>query len=127
MDCPTIHSLSTEPENIMKTDKIANLKAFIANLNGRFFTVDFRKKDGSYRTINGRTGVVRYLKNGNLPNNNGPEALIVYSIHDKGYRTVNLDTIHGIRANNMVIMIDDKVNALYLKQVARFSDLATFL
>ena len=83
---------------------INTLKATINSLNGRFFTVDYLKKDGSENTINGRTGVIKYLKGGTRTNNN-VEALIMYDLKKKGYRTVNLDTIKGIRCNNMIIPV----------------------
>lgn len=94
----------------MNTAKVNNFKAFINSLNGRFFTVDYIKKDGSVRTINGRTGVIKYLKGGVCGNQN-IEALITYSIKDKGYRTINTDSILAIRANNMNILVRDNLQA----------------
>ena len=36
----------------------------ILNSSGKFLTIDFIKKDGTPRTINGRLGVTKYLKGG---------------------------------------------------------------
>lgn len=94
----------------MNVSKVSNFKAFINSIGGRFFTVDYIKKDGTIRTINGRTGVIKYLKGGVCGNQN-IECLITYSIKDKGYRTINVDTITGIRANNMNIMVSDTLIA----------------
>lgn len=90
----------------MNTGKIGNFRSFVQSLNGRFVTVDYVKKDGTPRTINGRTGVTKHLKGGECRNKN-EEALVIYSIKDKGYRIINLDTVTGIRANNMSIIVSE--------------------
>lgn len=87
--------------------KISTLKATLKSLQGRFFSVDYVKKDGTPRTSSGRCGVTKYLKGGECRNKN-VEALIIYDTKSKGYRTINLDTIQCIRANNMVIPVFDR-------------------
>ena len=64
---------------------------------GKFVTVQFTKKDGTERTLNGRGGVTRYLKGGKntVQRNN---SLTLYEPKSKGYRNVNLDTITLIKA-----------------------------
>lgn len=91
-----------------KVSKAINFRSFINSLNGRFFTVDYVLKSGHIRTLNGRTGVIKYLKGGTNPNKSNL-ALFVWDTKKKDYRTVNLDTILAIRANKMVIDVTDRV------------------
>ena len=69
--------------------------AFLSDeTGGRIFTVTFRKKDNSERTINARRGVTKHLTGGSLRYN--PEdkgVLSVYSLKDEGYRMINLDSL----------------------------------
>lgn len=93
-----------------KASKANNFRSFINSLNGRFFTVDYILKSGNVRKLNGRTGVIKYLKGGTNPNKS-KLALFVWDTRKKDYRTVNLDTIMAIRANKMSITVQDKVTA----------------
>jgi hypothetical protein len=81
--------------NIMK---LANLKEVLND--GRIFNVTFVKNDGSIRRFNARLGVRSHLKGGVMTYN--PESrdnLIVFSMDDKGYRTIKLDNILILKAN----------------------------
>jgi hypothetical protein len=49
---------SIPQENKMK------ISDFIAESKGKFITINFIKKDGTPRKLNGRIGVTKYLKNG---------------------------------------------------------------
>lgn len=80
---------------------ITNIKGYIESLNGKFFTVKFIKKDGSTRTMNARTGVVKYLKGGKSLNSN-PYHIVVFDMATKGYRTVDLSTVFEIHSQNTV-------------------------
>lgn len=71
----------------------------------KFISVSFLKKDGTQRTINGRLHVKRYLKGGDNPNTRNDAFLIIYSMRDKGYRTVNLDTVFRIAASGKEYLI----------------------
>ena len=73
--------------------------------SNKFIAVSFLKRDGTPRTINGRMGVKRYLKGGDNPNTRKESFLIIYSIKDKGYRTVNLDSVFRIAANGKEYLI----------------------
>jgi hypothetical protein len=62
--------------------------------NGRIFNVTFTKANGEARRMNARLGVKNDAKlHGNL---------IVYSMSDKGYRTVKLGSILTIKCNGNV-------------------------
>jgi hypothetical protein len=62
---------------------------------GRFVTVTFTKKDGTLRTINGRTGVIKHLKGGKSTIDRS-KYIVLYSNADDGYRCINKDTIKSI-------------------------------
>ena len=71
----------------------------------KFITVSFLKKNGEARTINGRLHVKKYLKGGDNPNTRNDAFLIIYSMRDKGYRTINLDTVFRIAASGKEYLI----------------------
>jgi len=74
-----------------------NKKQAIAVLkNGKFFSAEFTKKNGETRTINGRSGVKRYLKpegKGSAYDARELGYLPVYDVKIKGYRMINLQTL----------------------------------
>ncbi len=62
--------------------------------NGRFFSVSFIKKDGSERKMTARLGVKKDIKGVGLKFNPSERNLIVvFDIHKKAYRMINLSTI----------------------------------
>jgi len=69
--------------------------AIAANTNGKFFTVTFKKKDGSTRIMNCRTGVTKALKGGTCTVDKS-KYLVVYDMGCKAYRSINKDTITNI-------------------------------
>ena len=80
---------------------------FIKRLNGRFFTVEFIKKDNTIRKMNCRTGVKKHLVNNGKqikltpPNENG--ILRVYEPNKAQYRSINIDTIKTISFNKITL------------------------
>jgi hypothetical protein len=62
---------------------------------GEFFTVTFVKRtDGTTRVLNGRLGVRRYLKGGDLPYSAAEKELLpVYDTKKAGYRMIDLRSI----------------------------------
>jgi hypothetical protein len=85
-----------EPLVIKKED----LKDFINKNKGKIMTIVFRKKDGTVRTLNTRTGVRANITGKGLsydPDKYG--YLILWDLAKKGYRTVTLDTIQQVKAN----------------------------
>jgi hypothetical protein len=62
--------------------------------NGRFFSVSFIKKDGTERKMTARLGVKKDIKGVGLKFNPSERNLIVvFDIHKKAYRMINLSTI----------------------------------
>lgn len=76
---------------------------------GRFFRVTFRKKDGSIRNMVARLGVKKGVKGvktlGLKYNPVVGNLAIVYSLADKGFRTVNTDEIIELRVKGELIFI----------------------
>jgi len=67
-----------------------------AGKNGKIFTVNFIKKDGSERVMTCRLGVKKHLKGGVSTTTHIPEYVTVYDVVAKGYRTINLETVSRI-------------------------------
>lgn len=82
------------------------LQEFLRKLKGRFVGVDFVKQDGSPRMLNGRLGVHQHLQGGD----NKVEAehrpyLTIFDVQSGGYRTLNLATVSGLRADRTTYAI----------------------
>jgi hypothetical protein len=70
--------------------------SMIDNSNGKMVTVTFIKQDGSTRILNGRLGVKKYLKGGKTSTNTA-EYISIYDVQNKGYRSINRNTIVALR------------------------------
>lgn len=68
----------------------------IEQSNGKMVTVTFVKQDGTTRVLNGRLGVKKYLKGGKLSTNTD-EYINIYDVQNKGYRSINRNTIVALR------------------------------
>lgn len=78
-------------KNTKRTNK-GKAVELIKNSKGKFMTVTFTKKNGDERTING---------NYKRPKRDNPLGYItMYSMKDKGYRTVNPQTIKSVSLDN---------------------------
>lgn len=70
------------------------MKEQILATNGRFFSVSFIKKDGTTRKMTARLGVKKDIKGVGLKFNPTEKNLIVvFDVHKKAYRMINLLTI----------------------------------
>jgi hypothetical protein len=86
----------------------SQVKDFLKKTNGHFFSVEFVKKDGTVRKLVGRTGVKKYLKGGeNKVEGPGRPYVTVYDVQNKGYRTVNANTVQSIKFGNDVLLVED--------------------
>jgi hypothetical protein len=83
---------------------------FIAQSKGKFITVNFIKKDGTARTLNGRIGVTKHLKGG-VSTVNTDKYLVVYDTINTGYRCVNKDTIMSVTCEGLTIHNNNMVTA----------------
>ena len=78
-----------------------HLKLRIVEQDGKFVSLDFKKLDGTPRTLTGRLGVWSYLKGGsNKVERADRPYLTVFDVQLRQYRTVSLDTVTGFRAAN---------------------------
>ena len=62
---------------------------------GRFFGVDYYKKDGSFRSLNGKVGRIDSV--------DGERFLTVWDAKNNGWRKVNLETIRAFRCGELSI------------------------
>lgn len=74
--------------------------------SGKFVTVTFVTNDGNIRTINGRTGVTKYLKNGKpLSDRARSKYFLVYTRNGSKLfdtpRMINKNTIKAIKAEGI--------------------------
>ena len=93
---------------LVKSMSRVNLRSFVENQNGLFVSLDFLKVDGSKRTLTGRLGVTAPLKGGaNKVEASDRPYLTMFDIQIRQYRTVSLDTVSELRANNTIYRIID--------------------
>lgn len=79
-----------------------SLSTILENTNGRFFTVEFTKKDGTVRKMNARLGVKKHLKGGDCTLNR-EQFIIVFDMQAKGYRAINRDTILTVSCDGVLM------------------------
>ena len=75
---------------------------FITQSRGKFVTVNFIKKDGTARTLNGRIGVIKHLRGGTSTIDHS-KYLVLFDMHSAGYRCVNKDTIMSVTCEGLTI------------------------
>jgi hypothetical protein len=73
---------------------------------GKIFNITFVKLNGELRTFNARLGVKYDRVSTSKRNYNAEDKnlLVVYSMNDKGYRTVNLNTLKRLKANGVELI-----------------------
>jgi hypothetical protein len=76
------------------------LASLIEKSNGKMLTVTFIKQDGTERVLNGRIGVRKYIKGSTL-NKNSTDYITMYDVQNKGYRSVNRDSIVAVRCEGI--------------------------
>ena len=75
--------------------------------SGKFFSVDFIKRDGTRRKLNGRTGVIKYLKGTGTTKRN-PSNVVVWDRKIKDYRSFNIDTLVTLNIGGKEYYIEPK-------------------
>jgi hypothetical protein len=77
----------------MKTTINTLIKNLLIANEGKFFSVTFKKKDGTIRKLNGRLGVHfgKQLQQSTVKSI--PKYLTVYDVKGNGYRNVNTNTV----------------------------------
>ncbi len=80
---------------------VAAVKGMLDGSDGKFLTVTFKKKDGSMRTINGRSGVTKHLAGGERTTD--PKKYFIIYENGNGYRAVNYETVTEIKMDGRVV------------------------
>lgn len=84
-----------------------NLKALMTSAlikaikNGQIFSVTFRKKDNSIRTLVGRKGVKKHLRGGESKIKKHENLVSVYDLQAKGYRSFDVNRVISLRAGGV--------------------------
>jgi hypothetical protein len=77
---------------------MSKVRELLEKSNGKIFTVEFVKKDGSLRRMNCRLGVTKHLAGGELRYKAEDYNLMpVFDVQAKGYKMICLDTVKSIR------------------------------
>ena len=83
---------------------MVNLQEFKKELGSKIFSATFIKKNGEIRKLHCMLKVTKYLKGGEKKyNTDSLNYITVYDLKNKGYRTLNLNTIIEIKYNGKVI------------------------
>jgi len=81
---------------------IETIRNLINSTKGRFFTVEFEKKNGEVRVMNARLGVKKHLKTGD-PSTTAhiPKYVTVFDTVKGNYRNINLETIRALNIDGV--------------------------
>lgn len=84
------------------------------NQQGRIITVEFVKKDGTIRHLNGRFGVRKYLSNPmgghNWTHDYDRHYLTIFDMKKLAYRVINLRTVLNIKASGHQYLVSEHIN-----------------
>tara|TARA_R110000868_G_scaffold206079_2_gene454802 strand:+ start:264 stop:536 length:273 start_codon:yes stop_codon:yes gene_type:complete len=85
---------------------VTEFKEMVAD--GKIFTVEFIKKDGTLRKMNARLGVKKHLKGGTLAFDPSERNLLpVFDMQKEGYRMINASTILNIKIGGKEIILEN--------------------
>lgn len=88
--------VTVAPEQVHRV----NLQDFLVRQVGKFVGIDFVKKGGCSRSLNGRLGVRKHLRGGtNTVEAQDRPYITLFDMKNSGYRAVNLATVACVRAN----------------------------
>lgn len=92
----------------MKPINMFEAKTLIEETNGKLFSVQFRKKDGTDRHMVCRLGVKKHLTGKGLSYDPAHYNLLpVYDVHKSGYRMINLKTISALQIDKIVYVVNN--------------------
>ena len=81
------------------------LADIIGTTNGKVFSVDFTKKDGTSRHMNCRLGVKKHLRGGKSTTSHKTNLVTVFDMQAGDYRCINLDTVTHIRLGGVDLWV----------------------
>jgi hypothetical protein len=90
----------------MKANQVQYVDQALANVGGRFFRVDFIKKDGSVRKLIGRRGVTKHVKGTGKPPAN-PNIVTVWDTQNGAYRSFDKRRVLSIRSGMLYVFYDN--------------------
>jgi len=73
------------------TNKQMTVKEKIQSMGGKFFSVEFIKRDGKTRVMLCKVGVTKYLKGGKRTV--GDDVQVVFDMHKMQYRSFRYDSV----------------------------------
>jgi hypothetical protein len=80
-------------------------REFVGN-EGKLFSIVFKKKDGSIRRMVARLGVKQNLTGrGLLYNADARNNIVLFSMKDRAYRTINVDRLLRVKAFGEVVEV----------------------
>jgi len=80
-------------------------REFVGN-EGKLFSIVFKKKDGSIRRMVARLGVKQNLTGrGLLYNADARNNIVLFSMKDQAYRTINVDRLLRVKAFGEVVEV----------------------
>lgn len=82
--------------------KRSKVEAFLKDLKGEMFGIDYIKQDETSRSLTGRLDVAPLKGGKNKVEALDRSYLTVFDVEKRGYRTVNLDTATRLRVNGKV-------------------------
>jgi hypothetical protein len=106
-----------EPEPLPGVDTLTKeqLRYILKNSKGKIMTIVYRKKDGSIRTINTRTGVKKNITGAGLKYNPDEHGyVILWDLSKQAYRTVNLNTVTALKGGGKVYAIKEAITKVPL-------------
>lgn len=77
-----------------------NIQDVVAKTKGKFFAVNFVKKDNTIRHMVCRTGVTKHLRGGNKTT--GDKLITVYDVQAKGYRCFYPESVISLKCGDYV-------------------------
>jgi hypothetical protein len=90
---------------------VTEFKEMVAD--GKIFSVEFVKKDGSLRKMNARLGVTKHLKGVGLSFNPTEKNLLpVFDLQKEAYRMINASTIQRIKLSGREIILENSAEEL---------------
>ena len=91
----------------MSNSNVDLFRQLINGTNAKYFTVKFRKKDGSIRTMLGQMKVEAYLRNKNTKvaatTSHMSHYIVVFEPSTLTYKNVNLSTMFYFKCGNSIV------------------------
>lgn len=85
------------------------IASIIKSQNGKAVTVTFTKRgDGSTRVLNGRLGVTKHLKGGELKYDPKKYKLLtIFDMQKNDYRSIPLDAVQSVKAEGITYKFNE--------------------